>query len=116
MLAMELAGVCPAPAGDRGAVARGTALCPDNTGDPKRRGVDDGPVDEVGEAGSLMTKEAQDAEFTWRLGQDFILHAIKGCDPNASAWAAECGKLVTGAEEDSESIMPYCRECLDTVK
>jgi len=52
--------------------------------------------------------------FSWREGRNEIMHAIKNCDPNASAWVAECGELVTGPEIDPENyqVRAYCQECL----
>jgi len=45
--------------------------------------------------------------ITWRVGQDGVAHAIEGCDPNASAWVALCGKIITGPVQSD----PACEKC-----
>ena len=50
--------------------------------------------------------------FRWRLGQDGSLHAIKGCDPLASGWIAECGRFITGPETHHVK----CQICVEKAK
>lgn len=50
-------------------------------------------------------------KLRWKLDSGKIAHAIDGCDENASAWVALCGKYVCGPTRlPSQVRCPVCRK------
>lgn len=56
------------------------------------------PSAQMSKAGKKGAAVRWGKKLTWRTGQDGLAHAIRDCDPMATAWVSVCGAVITGPE------------------